>query len=148
MEKYYTRACNFYYGNKAKNLIINKKALPLNSRQDIAFDQVEIFQRKNNTVKVEIFHIDEIKNLNKVVLSEIERDVENIVAERKSISGLKFDIPQIMGVLNITPDSFSDGGLFFESTKAYDQALLMIKDEFSFNNFSLASSVISKPYSR
>ena len=34
-----------------------------------------------------------------------------------------------MGVLNITPDSFSDGGLFFEESKAYDQAKLMIKME-------------------
>ena len=31
-----------------------------------------------------------------------------------------------MGVLNITPDSFSDGGLFFHETQAYDQASLMI----------------------
>ena len=31
-----------------------------------------------------------------------------------------------MGALNITPDSFSDGGLFFEETKAYDQAKLMV----------------------
>ena len=40
--------------------------------------------------------------------------------------GLTFDTPLIMGALNITPDSFSDGGLFFEETKAYDQAKLMI----------------------
>ena len=33
-----------------------------------------------------------------------------------------------MGVLNITPDSFSDGGLFFNETKAYEQANLMIND--------------------
>ena len=32
-----------------------------------------------------------------------------------------------MGALNITPDSFSDGGLFFDESKAYDQANLMIK---------------------
>ena len=31
-----------------------------------------------------------------------------------------------MGALNITPDSFSDGGLFFEETKAYNQAKLMV----------------------
>ena len=31
-----------------------------------------------------------------------------------------------MGVLNVTPDSFSDGGLFFDQSKAYDQANLMI----------------------
>ena len=40
--------------------------------------------------------------------------------------GLKFDVSMIMGALNITPDSFSDGGLFFEETKAYNQAKLMI----------------------
>ena len=32
-----------------------------------------------------------------------------------------------MGALNVTPDSFSDGGLFFEESKAYDQVNLMIK---------------------
>ena len=33
-----------------------------------------------------------------------------------------------MGVLNVTPDSFSDGGLFFDQTKAYNQASAMIDD--------------------
>ena len=33
-----------------------------------------------------------------------------------------------MGVLNVTPDSFSDGGLFFDRSKAYDQANLMISN--------------------
>ena len=31
-----------------------------------------------------------------------------------------------MGTLNITPDSFSDGGLFFEENKAFNHAKLMI----------------------
>ena len=34
----------------------------------------------------------------------------------------------IMGVLNVTPDSFSDGGLFDSKAKAMDQALRMIDD--------------------
>jgi len=33
-----------------------------------------------------------------------------------------------MGVLNITPDSFSDGGLFFDEMKAYKQGESMIND--------------------
>ena len=32
-----------------------------------------------------------------------------------------------MGVLNVTPDSFSDGGLFFDESKAYEQANFMIR---------------------
>ena len=31
----------------------------------------------------------------------------------------------VMGVLNITPDSFSDGGLFLEPAKAIEHGLLM-----------------------
>jgi dihydropteroate synthase len=33
----------------------------------------------------------------------------------------------VMGVLNVTPDSFSDGGRFFEPGKAIDHGLLMAK---------------------
>ena len=33
--------------------------------------------------------------------------------------------PIIMGVLNVTPDSFSDGGKFFDSASAIEQALSM-----------------------
>ena len=31
----------------------------------------------------------------------------------------------VMGILNITPDSFSDGGLFLDPAKAIEQALRM-----------------------
>ena len=34
----------------------------------------------------------------------------------------------IMGVLNITPDSFSDGGMYFDKARALDHALQMIDD--------------------
>ena len=34
----------------------------------------------------------------------------------------------IMGILNVTPDSFSDGGLYFDTQKAINHALSMIED--------------------
>jgi dihydropteroate synthase len=40
----------------------------------------------------------------------------------------KFDFTErtyIMGILNVTPDSFSDGGLYFDKKKAVEQALKM-----------------------
>ncbi|NQV30586.1 MAG: dihydropteroate synthase [Candidatus Marinimicrobia bacterium] len=36
--------------------------------------------------------------------------------------------PMLMGILNVTPDSFSDGGLFQDTQKAYDHALKMIDE--------------------
>ena len=38
---------------------------------------------------------------------------------------LDLSTPQVMGVLNITPDSFSDGGLFLDKEKALAQAMMM-----------------------
>ncbi|HSR10592.1 MAG TPA: dihydropteroate synthase, partial [Thermodesulfobacteriota bacterium] len=34
----------------------------------------------------------------------------------------------IMGVLNVTPDSFSDGGLFYDSAKGVEQGLRLAED--------------------
>ena len=125
MRKYYTRPCNFYYGNYAKRLISKGKALPIAGNTNIAFDKIEIFQRKK-VIQNNIFSIHEIKKVNKKIRSIINLDLKNITSKRKKIFNLKFTNPQIMGVLNITPDSFSDGGLFFNQKKAYNQAKLMI----------------------
>lgn len=36
--------------------------------------------------------------------------------------------PCVMGILNVTPDSFSDGGKFLETDEAVNQALQMVED--------------------
>jgi len=129
MRKYYTRACNFYYGNYARKLINGKKALPLAGNLNIAFDKVEILQRKSKgTTQSNLHPINEIKNFNREKRNSINNDLKKIIEKRKNILNIKFDYPRIMGVLNVTPDSFSDGGLFFKSSKAYKQAILMIKN--------------------
>jgi dihydropteroate synthase len=42
--------------------------------------------------------------------------------------GLDFSKPIIMGILNITPDSFSDGGKYIDPQMAFEHALKMIQD--------------------
>ncbi len=41
---------------------------------------------------------------------------------------LNFNTPKIMGIVNVTPDSFSDGGKYFSVDTAVDHALEMIDD--------------------
>ncbi|MCC5831112.1 MAG: dihydropteroate synthase, partial [Phycisphaeraceae bacterium] len=41
---------------------------------------------------------------------------------------LDFTCPRIMGILNITPDSFSDGGCFEDVDRAVEHALIMASD--------------------
>ena len=56
MRIYYTRPCNFYYGNYAKKLINNKKALSLAGNTNIAFDKLEILcRKKRGTVQSNIY---------------------------------------------------------------------------------------------
>lgn len=49
-----------------------------------------------------------------------------LTAKRADIAGLSMDTPRIMGILNVTPDSFSDGGLFNAPKAALAHALDMI----------------------
>jgi len=41
---------------------------------------------------------------------------------------LSLDRPWLMGILNVTPDSFSDGGLFYKPARAVGRALRMINE--------------------
>ncbi len=124
MRKYYTRPCNFYYGQSAKRLINKKLAFSLAGNPNIAFDQIEILKRskKNKTIS-SIFPIKKIPRKIRII---IKNDLKKIVLKRKSILGLDLNKPKIMGILNITPDSFSDGGLFLKESKALKQAKVML----------------------
>ena len=42
MPKYYTRACNFYYGKSSLEMLKKKKALPLHGNKELSFDTVVV----------------------------------------------------------------------------------------------------------
>ena len=46
-----------------------------------------------------------------------------VESPRPPIAGVTFDRPRIMGIVNVTPDSFADGGRYFDSAAAIDHAL-------------------------
>ena len=48
-----------------------------------------------------------------------------LAAPRAGFAGLTMDAPRIMGILNVTPDSFSDGGQFLAPAAALVQAHAM-----------------------
>lgn len=49
-----------------------------------------------------------------------------LTAKRAAFAGLEMDAPRIMGILNVTPDSFSDGGDFQDAGAAVTHAKAMI----------------------
>ena len=106
MYKYYTRACNFYYGETSKSNIKKKKSIPLNGNNLISFDMIEIISRKKKW-KINIKDINKLaKNLKKKIVNDI-----NILKTKKNLKQLGLSkVPILMGIVNLTPDSFSDGG--------------------------------------
>jgi len=122
MRRYYTRVCNFYYGKESKLLVSKKKTLSLNNNKEISFANLEIISRRSKK-KISIKEID---NLPKLLRKQIDLDLKNIQSKKKNFANLNFQkIPNIMGVLNLTPDSFSDGGKFNSKKKGTDHALKM-----------------------
>jgi len=124
MSRYYTRACNFYYGNLSKKLVKEKKSIPLNGSNLISFDSIELITRKSKKK----ISINKISSLTRLTKKKVLSDLKNITEKKKNFSNLNFlKLPNIMGVLNLTPDSFSDGGKFNNKSKGIKHAIQMIK---------------------
>ena len=124
MKKYYTRVCNFAYGKSSVELVRKKKNLPLNGNKKISFGKIEILTRTS----IEIIHLKDIKKLPKSLKEKINKDLKIIVKKNKNFSSLNFNkIPNIMGILNLTPDSFSDGGKFNKKKTGISHAKNLFK---------------------
>ncbi len=59
---------------------------------------------------------------------EMWRTFDNIVEPRADFAGLGMVEPRIMGIVNVTPDSFSDGGSFTQAQAAIDHALRLLDE--------------------
>jgi len=75
------------------------------------FDRVEILERGRAPVTIPA--------------ADLAGDVRDRLTAPRAFGGLTFDQPRIMGILNVTPDSFSDGGLFYRPEAALMQARQM-----------------------
>ena len=124
MSRCYTRACNFYYGNLSKKLVKEKKTIPLNGSNLISFDSIELITRKSKKK----ISINKVSSLPRLIKKKVLSDLKNITEKKKNFSNFNFlKLPNLMGVLNLTPDSFSDGGKFNNKSKAIKHAIQMIK---------------------
>ena len=127
MTKYYTRACNFKYGKIARKLIKNRQALPLCGNTNISFDEIEIITRNKNKIYSKIINYKKINKLSDIQKNKIKKDIKNIISKRKNfLRNINFSTPSIMGILNLTPDSFSDGGKFNKKNKSLQRITELI----------------------
>ena len=124
MIKYYTRACNFYFGPISFEKVKKKQSIPLHGNRLISFDTIEILTRK----KVQKINVNKISKLKNNLKKKISEDVKRI-SKKKRFKGLNFShLPILMGILNLTPDSFSDGGMYIKKKLGEQQAKKLLKD--------------------
>ena len=123
MNKYYTRACNFYYGTASKKYIKKKKSATLNGNDNISFDKIEIINRK----KSKIINLKDISKLPNNLKNKVNKDLKNII-KKKTFKKLNlFNNPILMGIINLTPDSFSDGGRYNKKNLAKERVNYLLE---------------------
>ena len=125
MKSIYIRPTNIVFGQKADYFIQEGTAKSLCGLDDVGFLSVEILKRQSDGHTVEEYSVLELEKLD--FRNEIENDLNKITIKRKNIFNLNFKNPILMGVLNVTPDSFSDGGKFNKKNLGYKHALSLVQ---------------------
>ncbi len=124
MKSIYIRPTNIVFGQKANYFIQAGTAKSLCGLEDVGFLSVEILNRQTDGNTVEEYSVLELEGLD--FRNEVESDLNKITSKRNNIYNLNFKNPILMGVLNVTPDSFSDGGKYNTTFRALDHVKSMI----------------------
>ncbi len=120
MGEIYLRPLGFFYGAAAETAIADGLALPL-AGGPIAFTAAELIEGAPGKAMRCILTA-------QALLRECDRDaylaalVTRVTSKRPPFAGLKLDKPLLMGIVNVTPDSFSDGGLYDTTEEAIEHA--------------------------
>ena len=105
------------------------RVVRIGDRDGLVFVGLELLRRRSDGgIDRRILAPDELRTL-AAEASPTGRRLVHIIQQlnvsRSPIAGLTFDRPRIMGIVNVTPDSFSDGNLFVHSQDAIAHALAL-----------------------
>jgi dihydropteroate synthase len=109
------------FGKKNSNSICLGSSL-------LHFSKIELIERKNKKVKKNIVPLNRLNELPKDVQTKVKEKLKVINKSLPIIHKINFKSPCIMGILNITPDSFYDGGEYFSKKLAIEKYRKMLKE--------------------
>ena len=96
-------------------------------REDVVFAAFELIQRHaDGWTDRRVISPDEARSMMAQLgpaMDRIKAMTARLALPRGAIAGLPLDRPRIMGIVNVTPDSFSDGGHFLNPREAIAHAL-------------------------
>ena len=122
----YLRPVGRLVGALARGEEIAGEELVLNSRPNLKFSAIELIERQGEWTGNRTFPVDEI--FDALVQSQISQNeahaiLHRVLGPRADLAGLTLDRTRIMGIVNVTPDSFSDGGQFSAAEAAIEHAM-------------------------
>jgi dihydropteroate synthase len=106
----YLRPLGLVYGPDARHAIEARRGGALGGSDFIAFTQAELIARVTGGISRRVVSYEEAGR-HRELLDPIER-------KRPGFAGIAMGWPKLMGIINVTPDSFSDGGLLAGPTEA------------------------------
>lgn len=100
---------------------LHQIALIVAKRPDLAFSAAEVVERVGASVTRRVVRAEEVSA---ALAGDAGRTLlERLQQSRTDFAGLALDRPRIMGIVNVTPDSFSDGGRYLAPDAAVAHAL-------------------------
>ena len=106
--KLYLRPIGFLYGDTGAKAVADGLALPL-AGGTIAFTAAELIEGTPRTAKRRLLAAQDLARSRDADLGLLRA---RMTAPRPAFAGLSLTRPLLMGIVNVTPDSFSDGGLY------------------------------------
>ena len=116
MTQIYLRPLGLLFGQDAREMIAGGLAFSLGGSPNIAFVAAEEIMRDGKVITRRKFEADELRE---------HALIQNVTRVRPDFAGLSLDQTRIMGIVNVTPDSFSDGGQFDVAENAIAHGRLM-----------------------
>lgn len=113
----YLRPLDLSWGADARRAIAAGRAGPLGGSDAIAFSAAELILRDDDAIDREF-----------VAYGDLVRDPLLAAIEAPRALASRFAPPALMGIVNVTPDSFSDGGLYATSGDAIAQGLRLAEE--------------------
>ena len=122
--KLYLRPIGFLYGDMAAKAVAEGVAFPL-AGGAIAFTAAELIEGTPRAAKRRLVTAQDLARSRD---ADLDLVLKRVTAPRPPFAGFAFTRPLIMGIVNVTPDSFSDGGLYDTTEGAIVHAAELAKD--------------------
>jgi dihydropteroate synthase len=91
-------------------------------RNELQYAAAELIERDGGAVNRRLTRADELA-ASVVTDPALQVLLQRMSQARAPVAGLALDRPLVMGIVNVTPDSFSDGGCFLAADAAVEHAL-------------------------